>query len=204
MRYGMVIDLERCIGCNACTVACKQKNATHRGTFWCKVTTTEEGEYPKAYRKHLPTLCNHCDNAMCAKVCPTGATHKRDDGIVAVDADKCIGCRMCMAACPYHVRSFDFGDNATYFPELEGENPYEGQRAGEFVVGAVSKCTFCSDRIEEGNPLTACAQACPTHARIFGDLDSPDMRELVDAGAYTLQPEKGTEPQVYYLPLKRA
>lgn len=204
MRYGMVIDLERCIGCNACTIVCKQKNATPPGTFWTKVTTTEEGEYPKAYRKHLPTLCNHCENALCAKVCPTGATHKRDDGIVAVDADKCIGCRMCMAACPYNVRYFNFGGNNTYFPELGEQVPYEKARSDEFVVGTVSKCNFCADRIDEGNCLTACAQVCPTHARIFGDLDSSEMQSLVDSGATVLHPEKGTKPSVYYLPLKRS
>lgn len=201
MRYGMVIDLERCIGCNACTVACKQKNATPRGTFWCKVTTTEEGEYPKAYRKHMPTLCNHCENAVCVNVCPTGATYKREDGIVMVDDDKCIGCRYCIAACPYGVRTFNFGDESTYFPELEEANPYEEAHAGEFKKGTVTKCIFCADRIDEGNPLPACAQACPTQARIFGDMDSPEMQQHLVGGAYVSRPDQRTEPNVYYLPL---
>lgn len=200
MRYGMIIDLSRCIGCNACTVACKQKNATPPGTFWCKVTTTEEGEYPKAYRKHMPTLCNHCENPTCMHVCPTGATYKREDGIVMVDADKCIGCRYCIAACPYDVRTFNFGDKTSYFPELEEAIPYESQRAGEFKRGTVTKCILCADRIDEGNPLPACAQACPTSARIFGDLDSPEMQQHLVGGAYAPRPEQRTEPSVYYLP----
>lgn len=200
MRYGMVIDLGRCIGCQACTVACKQKNATPPGTFWCHVNTTEEGEYPKAWRKHVPVLCNHCDNPTCMHVCPTGATYKREDGIVMVDAEKCIGCRYCIAACPYEARTFNFGDNATYFPELEQAVPYEAARSQEFITGTVTKCIFCADRIDEGNPMPACVQTCPTHARIFGDLDSPEMQQLLVGGAYTSRPDQRTEPNVYYLP----
>ncbi len=200
MRYGMIIDLERCNGCNACTVACKQKNSTPRQTFWCKVTTTEEGEYPKAYRKHMPTLCNHCENAVCEKVCPTGATYKRKDGIVMVDEEKCIGCRYCISACPYEVRTFNFGGDGGYFPEISEANPYEEARQGKFKAGTVTKCIFCADRIDEGNISTACSQACPTHARIFGDMDSPEMQQKLVGGAYVMRPDQRTQPNVYYLP----
>lgn len=205
MRYGMLIDLERCIGCNACTVTCKQKNATPPQTFWSRVTTTEIGEYPDCRRFFLPTLCNHCENAACERVCPTGATYTREDGIVLVDKDKCIGCRMCMAACPYGARTFNFGDNTTYFPEFEEETPYGKSHEGAFVVGTVSKCIFCSDRVDEGNPLSACAQACPAKARVFGDLDDPDSevsKGIREMAARPLMEEYGTKPCVYYVGYK--
>lgn len=198
MRYGMIIDLGRCIGCNACTVACKQKNATPPGVFWCKVNASEEGEYPHAYKKVLPTLCNHCANPTCVHVCPTGASYQREDGIVLVDKDKCIGCRYCMAACPYEARTFDFGDRTGYFPEL-GNNAYEDATSYKHVKGTVSKCILCADKIDEGD-IPACSRACPTGARVFGDLDSEDMQALVTLGAYQPRPDERTNPSVYYLP----
>lgn len=198
MRYGMIIDLERCIGCNACTVACKQKNATPPGVFWCKVNVSEEGEYPHAYKKMLPTLCNHCENPTCVHVCPTGATYRREDGIVLVDKDKCIGCRYCMAACPYEARTFDFGDRTGYYPEL-GNNAYEDAQSYRHVKGTVSKCILCADKIDEGD-TPACVRACPTSARIFGDLETSEMQAYVTQGAYQPRPDERTNPSVYYLP----
>ena len=110
-RYGMVIDLKRCIGCDTCTVACKAVNATSRGIMWNRVLKYETGKYPHSKLNFLPVLCMHCEEAECEKVCPTGATTRREDGIVTVDNDKCIGCRYCIAACPYDARHFDFGRN---------------------------------------------------------------------------------------------
>ncbi len=199
MRYGMIIDLQRCIGCNACTVTCKQKNATPAGVHWCKVRASEEGEYPHAYKKVLPVLCMHCENATCVHVCPTGASYKRSDGIVLVDKDKCIGCRYCMAACPYDARSFDFGDRTGYFPG-KGHNEYEKATLGEFHAGTVTKCILCADQLDEGESKPACSRACPTQARIFGDLESEEMQALVKKGAYQARPDERTNPSVYYLP----
>lgn len=205
-RYGMIIDLERCIGCNACTIACKQKHATLPGVFWTKVNVSEEGTYPHAFKKFLPTQCNHCENPTCMHVCPTGATYKREDGLVLVDQDKCIGCRYCMAACPYEARSFDFGDHSGYFPEIAEKTAYEKAGDADRVKGTVTKCKFCSDRIDANSPLkngvpvTACAQVCPTSARIFGDLDSPEMQKCVKEGAYQPRPDQRTNPNIYYLP----
>jgi len=201
MRYGMVIDLNRCIGCHACTAACKVKNATPPGVFYTKVLQEEIGRYPKVRLSFKPILCMHCDDPACVEVCPTGASQKLENGVVVVDQEKCIGCRYCMVACPYNARSFNFEDAAEYFPG-KGYTPYELTRNKEHITGVVGKCDFCIDRVEEGKD-PACVQACVSGARIFGDLDDPNSeisKLIVSRAGYQLNPEQGTEPSVYYLP----
>src|SRR5450759_2956107 len=115
MRYGMAIDLKKCVGCMACTTACKAENQTRPGIFWNIVRDREFGEYPTLTRVFLPTPCMHCGNPPCVKVCPSGASHRREeDGIVLIDYEKCVGCRYCVEACPYGARYFN-GDADGYF-----------------------------------------------------------------------------------------
>ena len=198
-RYGMVIDLSRCIGCYACVIACKAENGTPPEVWWSKVLTSEVGKYPSARIVYTPLLCMHCQNAPCVDVCPTGATYKRANGIVAVDYNKCMGCRYCEIACPYGARTL-LEEIKPYYPEF-GFTPYEEMMYKKHQKGVVEKCNFCMERVDQGKE-PACVQTCAANARVFGDLDDPNSevsKLIAQRHGYQLLPELGTEPSVYYL-----
>ncbi len=178
-RWAMVVDVAKCIGCQACTVSCIHENSVPEDSFRTIVSTYEVEEGGRAAMVMLPRLCNHCANAPCIPVCPVGATWQQPDGIVVVDGNKCVGCAYCVQACPYDARFI----NATT------------QKA--------DKCTFCAHRVEAGL-LPACVESCVGGARIFGDLNDPEsmVSKLVSKGdAKVLKPELGTQPHVFYLGL---
>lgn len=206
MRLGFAIDTKRCIGCHACTTSCKLANNLPNGILWNRVMTdggeyvdTARGFYPDALRYgHFPLACQHCANPACVRVCPVGATVKDpESGIVLQDADKCIGCRMCIAACPYTgVRSFNWDEPKYYldFPVGDIEAPKHQKHT-------VEKCVMCSTRVKGGDE-PACVQACVADARFWGDLDDPESevsRIIVSREYMQLLPEEGTQPSVYYL-----
>ena len=168
MRYGMVIDTSRCVACHACEVACKSANNVPVGVFWNRVLTdggsgveTLAGEYPNGTISVMTISCQHCENPACVKVCPVGATYKDPEtGVVRQDYDKCIGCRMCMAACPYTgVRSFNWDEPkyALDFATGDAEVPLHQKHT-------VEKCTFCYQRVTQGQ-TPACMVLCPGRAR---------------------------------------
>ncbi len=202
-RLAIGVNLRRCIGCNTCALACKMQNNVPDGMLWNRVLTEgceqfdgAEGVYPHLTRTYLPLACQHCENPACERVCPTGATYKDDKGRVEIDYDKCIGCRMCMAACPYNARTFNWNE-----PVRATGAAYGDARVPERGRGVMEKCTLCKERTDEGEePM--CVHCCPADARVFGDLDDPDSavsqlrrRE----GAEVLLEEKGTRPQVFYV-----
>ena len=176
-NYGFAIDLRKCIGCHACTIACKAEHDIPIGVNRCWVKTVEKGSFPQTQRLFLPVLCNQCEDAPCMDICPTSALFRRRDGIVDLNGDSCIGCRGCMAACPYDQLFID-----------------PNTRTAE-------KCNFCANRVE--NKLEpACVSVCPTECRIFGDLDDPtsEVAQIVQREAFMVRkPEKGTGPKIFYL-----
>ena len=205
-RYGMVIDTKKCIGCHVCAMACKTENNLPNDVWWNRIFTDNGGEmgfdmvggsYPDNLQfGYIPVACQHCENPACQRVCPTGATYKDEMGRVEIDYDKCIGCRMCMAACPYNARTFNWND-----PVRATGASYGDARVPERARGVMEKCTLCKERTDEGDePM--CVRCCPADARIFGDLDDPDSavsRLRRDQGAEVLLEDKGTRPQVFYV-----
>jgi Fe-S-cluster-containing dehydrogenase component len=210
-RWAMIIDLVKCAqqeGCTDCVDACNKAHNVpaspdyaHRIQWIWKSSfqsafPNEQNQYQAEGLKELPVpvLCNHCDNPPCVRVCPTKATWKRKDGIVLMDWHRCIGCRYCMAACPYGSRSFNWTDPR---PMLPRENPDFPTR----TKGVVEKCNFCDSRLTRGE-LPACVLACPQKAMTFGDLsdaNSPLRQLLRSRYAIRRKPELGTQPSVFYL-----
>ena len=201
-RMGMVFDLKACIGCNACVVACKQENSVPDGVFFTRTLTYDYGTYPDNKRLYIPTICNQCEDAPCEKVCPSGATYTREDGIVMIDQAKCIGCSSCAVACPYDMRTMltDVMFKRGLFGTGE-ITPFEQQGYVRYSPGAAAKCDFCSERVDAGLQ-PACVSTCPTNARIFGDLDDPKSapRQVLEKrpGRQPM-PEMKTRPKVWYV-----
>ena len=189
-RHTMAIDLDSCIGCHSCAVVCKQENNVGLGTFYSKVLTVgPSGTYPDLEMYYLPVACQHCENPQCVSVCPTGASYKRDDGIVLVDHSKCVGCQYCVMACPYGVRTY--GDVKT-FREADGFK----LAGGNGTVITVKPKGFLVDDGKE----PACVRHCPGQARVFGDADDPESKvsKLVAAKKTHKLTDVGNKPSVTF------
>lgn len=226
IKWGMIIDLHRCVGCGGCDLACKSENNTPVGIDWASHKVETHGVFPDTKYEHVPTLCNHCEDAPCIRVCPTHAMHKDKKGMVVHDPSICIGCKSCMLADPYKVifynRKSAFLDYVTddsslvnggtfskkelseksdapfpYFNVDRGADGYEAIRK----KGTVEKCSFCNHRVADGL-APACVVTCPADARIFGDLNDPKSEIVKLLRTYkptVLLPEKGTRPKVFYI-----
>jgi len=205
-RWVMVIDLARCDGCGECTRACNKMHFVPPMQEWIRVY--EVADNPAAGPYYLPRPCMHCDNPPCVRGCPVGATFKRTDGVVMQDNDRCIGCRSCIAQCPYSARSFNWAE-PPHTPE-ELAQPYTPESMYPHRAGTVEKCGFCPHMLVEGK-LPVCASACTMGAIYFGDEledavtngkgETLQLSKIAKKGAgYRLLEELGTEPRVYYLP----
>ncbi len=209
-RYVMVADLRRCVGCQTCTAACKLANGTPPGAQWRRVLDIEVGEYPNVKRVFFPTGCQHCSKPPCLDVCPSGATQQRDDGIVSIDYDVCIGCASCAVACPYGARYIVDDERFAY-----GASPTvdEAVNINPDLVGVASKCNFCVDLIDAGiaagltpgkdpEATPQCVNSCISGAMTFGDIDDPESnvtKLLRDTEHFRQKEDEGTEPGFYYI-----
>ena len=224
-KFGMSIDLDLCTACGACVVACRTENNVPctgpdpqregTGIFWMNLLpAAEEDQFGEQADETLPLPCQHCEDAPCVKVCPVNATYQTDEGIIAQIHDRCIGCRYCEIACPYSVRHFNWGE-----PEWpESFRSFLNPDVATRPRGVVEKCTFCHHRIQDAQEtarmerevvsdaklqkLTACAEACPAEAIVFGDLNDADSRVSRmhrSPRAFRLLENLGTKPKVVYL-----
>ena len=209
-QFVMVIDLAKCKNVGACKTACNHAHQLNPGQNWIKVLAMKDADHTAPYWQ--PTTCMHCDEPPCVKVCPVDATFKRQDGLVLIDSDRCIGCRFCMAACPYTTRVFNwdepiFTDQA--IAEKVSEKHYSCETSMPQKLGTVSKCDFCPDMARKGE-LPHCVSACPNGVFYFGDMNEDSVTngtetfrfsELIkDKAGYRLMEDLGTKPRVYYLP----
>ncbi|MDO8691874.1 MAG: 4Fe-4S dicluster domain-containing protein [Dehalococcoidia bacterium] len=176
-RYGLIVDLTKCVGCSSCTVACQAQWELEPEERWLRVEIQDQGAYPSVGQQFLTVQCQHCDDAPCVRVCPTGANYKRPDGLVLIHEGRCIGCKYCVVACPYQARVFNE------------------------ARGTPGKCRLCDVRIQKG-VLPACVLACPAGARYFGDFDDPNSevsRLLTLKKAKPLRPDLRTGPNIFYV-----
>jgi Fe-S-cluster-containing dehydrogenase component len=201
-RWAMVIDLALCDGCDDCTVVCREHHMIEPDREWIRIYRMQDSPETSPY--WFPKPCFHCDNPPCTKVCPVGATYKRSDGLVLVDSERCIGCRFCMAACPYSVRVFNWSKSR---PAADAAHGAPGAAARR--VGTVEKCDFCADTLPD--TLPHCVTVCTMGAVYFGDAKEDAVTNgrgetvrlsqlLHDRAAYRFREDLGTQPRVYYLP----
>jgi molybdopterin-containing oxidoreductase family iron-sulfur binding subunit len=200
----MLFDVDRCVGCGACVMACKVEHGTQQGIYWSSIFFKETGKYPHARMSAIPAGCMHCQNAPCIHACPTGASYHNEMGMSLVDSSKCVGCRACTNACPYMARHYNYNsmDANPYFEGFE-LTPFEQVHASEHKKGTVEKCVMCEDRVARGEQ-PACVKTCIARARVFGDLDDPNSeisRMIKEKNAHPMAEHIGTEPNVYYVGL---
>jgi len=204
-KFVMVIDLARSKNVGACRDSCNHAHHLHPDHNWVKIYQMQDADHTAPYWQ--PTTCMHCDEPPCVKVCPVDATFKRQDGIVLIDSDRCIGCRFCMAACPYSTRVFNWED--PHLPIELASQAYSSETSTPQKKGTVGKCDFCPDMARKGE-LPHCVSACPNGVFFFGDMNEDTVTngtetfrfsELIkDKAGYRLMEDLGTKPSVYYLP----